>query len=99
MLRSSIAAARPVLPALTRPQTVLRSQLRVPLRPFPAKATHLSRSPFHSSKATTMTEAVNRFASFHLYKRMLQALDYFGTLVFAVSGTVTAGAAGMDILG
>src|SRR5690554_569184 len=107
MLRSCIAAARTGVPVLSRPQNVLRSQLRVQTRPLPAKRVQpmqqctFSRSLFHASKAdkAVVQDGMTRFPAFNSSMGLLRGLDYFGTLVFAISGTVTAGAAGMDILG
>jgi hypothetical protein len=61
----------------------------------------LSRSLFQSTgpAKATVQDGMNRYPALNSSKGLLRGLDYFGTLVFAVSGTVTAGAAGMDVLG
>lgn len=103
MLRSAIKTVRAARPVLARPQTVLRSQLRVSNRAFLAKKvepspTLLTRSLMHAAKSTSQ-DGMARFPALTSPGGLLRGLDYFGTVVFAISGTVTAGAAGMDILG
>lgn len=108
MLRSALNSARRAFPVLARPQHVLRSQGRAPPRASPLPLVRaepsnalVARSLFHSARPAraVVHDGMDRYPSLTSAKGWLRGLDYFGTLVFAVSGTVTAGAVGMDVLG
>eukprot|EP00596_Hydrurales_sp_CCMP1899_P004491 CAMPEP_0119051570 /NCGR_PEP_ID=MMETSP1177-20130426/73144_1 /TAXON_ID=2985 /ORGANISM="Ochromonas sp, Strain CCMP1899" /LENGTH=255 /DNA_ID=CAMNT_0007030819 /DNA_START=186 /DNA_END=953 /DNA_ORIENTATION=+ len=44
-------------------------------------------------------EGLPRWANFHTITGLLRALDYFGTFIFAISGSLTAATSGCDLLG
>lgn len=48
---------------------------------------------------STSLDALSRLVVSNCSQGVLRGMDYMGTVVFALSGTVTAGNAGMDLLG